>query len=29
MAKYYENETEYQYNFEQVLQGFWKVIKTN
>ncbi|CAO1419525.1 unnamed protein product [Diamesa hyperborea] len=24
MAKYYENETEYQYNFEQVLQGFWK-----
>lgn len=24
MAKYYENSTLYHYNWEQVLQGFWK-----
>lgn len=24
MAKYYENSTVFQYNYEQVLQGFWK-----
>lgn len=24
MAKYYENQTVFQYHWEQVLQGFWK-----